>query len=586
MPCPGQPASLLIEGRPAPLPLERPAMNVPADVNYTFSNAQLERLGNYGTVRRHDAGAVLVKEGDIQADCLVTLSGETHILVATTDGESRAGWMEAGQFSGDVTVLTGQASLATIKMGVSGDVLHIAFADLQKLLVEQSDLSDALITTLTARRAFARDRNDGTVIVIGHAQDRLVFTARDYLSKFGVPHMWLAPETDPLAARIMDARGIAQSDLPVVLRGQSHVLAQPTAQDLAQAFGFDLLPDGACADVIVVGAGPAGLAASVYAASEGLSVLALDAGNPGGQAGTSSKIENYLGFPTGVSGQELTERAVVQALKFGVSLTSPAKASALERDGDAFCLSLEDGRKVRSKSIVIATGAQYQRLPLDNLERYEGRGIYYGATPMEAQLCGGMEVALVGAGNSAGQGAVFLSETAKHVHVVYRRADIRDTMSEYLVRRLEETPNITLHPETQISELHGLSGAQGESDDRLTAVTFENTATGETSRCDAPFVFMFVGARPFTGWLPDEMTCDDHGFVLTGAALSNLHLVKAGWSLDRMPSEYETSWPRVFAVGDVRAGSVKRVASAVGQGSVVVSALHQALAHIDAEGRG
>jgi thioredoxin reductase (NADPH) len=357
------------------------------------------------------------------------------------------------------------------------------------------------------------------------------------------------------------------------------VLIRPTASEISHAFGFDLLQDGASADVIVVGAGPAGLAASVYAASEGLSVIAIDAGNPGGQAGTSSKIENYLGFPTGVSGQELTERAVIQALKFGVSLTAPVKAASLAQDSEGFSIELTDGRTIGSKAVVIATGAQYQRLPLENIERFEGRGIYYGATPMEAQLCGGSEVVVVGAGNSAGQGAVFLSGSAKRVHVMYRRSDIRDTMSEYLVKRLEETPNITLHPETEISALHGLDGGD-ELDDRLVSITHKNRSTGEIESCDAPFVFLFVGAKPFTGWLPSDMTCDKTGFVKTGVDLANLDLVKAGWAMERKPTEYETSWPRVYAVGDVRAGSVKRVASAVGQGSVVVSHIHQAIAEL------
>lgn len=552
-------------------------MPAPADVNYTFSAAQLDQLKVYGDVRYHDAGTPLVSEGQLRADLLITLSGETHIFVATPEGSQRVGWMEAGQFSGDIGVLTGQAALATVDMGAAGKVLHIPYASFQRLLVEQSGLSDILISTLTARRAFARNRNQGTVIVIGAAQDRMVFTARDLLSKYGVPHMWLSPGIDALAARILEARGIAPSDLPVVIRGASRVLKQPDTAALSDAFGFDLLPDGAAADVIVVGAGPAGLAASVYAASEGLSVLAVDAGSPGGQAGTSSKIENYLGFPTGVSGQDLTERAVVQALKFGVSLAAPVAASALQREGDGFCLTLKDGRALQARSIVIATGAQYQRLPIENIERFEGRGIYYGATPMEAQLCRGTQVAVVGAGNSAGQGAIFLSQSAKTVHVLYRRADIRETMSEYLVRRLEETPNIILHPQTQVAQLHGVEGAD-EPQDRLVACSFKDAAAGKTMKCETPFVFLFVGARPFTQWLPSDLTCDTHGFVRTGADLSNIDLVKAGWALERMPSEYETSWPRVYAVGDVRAGSVKRVASAVGQGSVVVSAIHQALA--------
>ena len=553
---------------------------VPADVNYTFTPQQIEILKGYGEVRTHAKDAVLTEEGHTHQDFLVTLSGETHIFVETPEGPKRLGWMEPGQFTGDISVITGAAALVRVTMGEAGELLHIAHDRLQDLLVSNSELSDIIVRTLTARRAFARNADHGSVIVIGAPQDRLVFTARDLLSKFGIPHRWLSPETDPLAERLLAAKGIDPADLPVVFRGGSQVLVRPTASEISHAFGLDLLQDGAEADVIVVGAGPAGLAASVYAASEGLSVITIDSGNPGGQAGTSSKIENYLGFPTGVSGQELTDRAVIQAQKFGVSLTAPVKASSLERKGDGFCVGLSDGRKIGSKAVVIATGAQYQRLPLENIERFEGRGIYYGATPMEAQLCGGSEVVVVGAGNSAGQGAVFLSASATKVHVLYRRADIRETMSEYLVKRLEETPNIILHPETEISALHGTVDAD-EKDDRLVSITHTHRSTGETGTCAAPFVFLFVGAKPFTQWLPQNMSCDRTGFVKTGADLQNLDLVKAGWSMERMPSDYETSWPRVYAVGDVQAGSVKRVASAVGQGSVVVSHIHRAIAELE-----
>ncbi|MGB3626738.1 MAG: FAD-dependent oxidoreductase, partial [Henriciella sp.] len=476
-----------------------------------------------------------------------------------------------------ISVLTGQASLARVEMGDEGDVLHISHADFQRLLVENSALSDVFVRTFTARRAFAHEAAHGSTIVIGDAHDRDVFAARNLLSKHMVPHTWLDPAKDALAKRIMEAREIGESDLPVVIRGRSRIMSRPTVAELSEAYGLDLLPDGSCADVIVVGAGPAGLAASVYAASEGLSVVTLDTDGPGGQAGTSSKIENYLGFPMGVSGRELAARASIQAQKFGARIAAPAHATGLEKIGEDYCVTLADGRKLQSRAVVIATGAQYRRLPIENLERFEGRGIYYGATPMEAQLCGGQEVAIVGAGNSAGQGAVFLSHTAKAVHVLYRRPDIRETMSEYLVRRLEEAPNIHLHPSTEIEALHGIEGAD-PADDRLVDATFRNRTAGTSERCPTPFVFLFIGAAPFTEWLPSHMSCDEKGFVKTGPDLANIDLVRAGWALERMPTRYETSWPRIYAVGDVRIGSVKRVASSVGEGSVVVSDIHRALA--------
>lgn len=551
----------------------------PADVNYTFSDAELDQLMAYGEVRRHAAGTVLTAEGASRTDALVTLSGETHIFVEMADEPRRLGFMERGQFAGDITVLTGQAALARTEMGVAGEVLHIPFDRFQRLLVENSALSDVFVRVLTARREFGRASGNASTVVIGPAQDRLVFTARDLLGKHGIPHVWLDPDADAAAAALMQTRGVTADLLPVVLRGTSEVLVRPSVNDISRAFGLDLLPDGATADVIVVGAGPAGLAASVYAASEGLTVLTLDAEGPGGQAGTSSKIENYLGFPTGVSGRELAERASIQAQKFGARIASPVKAASLEKDGQAYCVALADGRKLRAKAVVVATGAQYRRLPIDNVERYEGRGIYYGATPMEAQLCSGKEVAIVGAGNSAGQGAVFLSQTARAVHLVYRRANIRETMSEYLVRRLEEMPNIQLHPQKEINALHGVEGAAPD-EDRLTATTFVDARTGEEMTYPTPFVFLFIGAAPFTRWLPDTVARDGSDFLKTGPDIGNLELVKAGWTLDRMPTRYETSWPRIYAVGDVRTGSVKRVASAVGEGSVVVSDVHRAIAGI------
>jgi len=556
------------------------ASRAPADVNYTFSDAELAALMPYGEARWHEEGEVLVSEGERGGDCLVTLSGETHIFVDDMDGPVRLGWMERGQFSGDIGVLTGQAALARTTMGKAGKVLHIPFAAFQRLLVENSALSDVFVRTLSARRAFALAREGYSVIVIGSALDRSVFALRDFLTRHGLPHAWLDPDANPLAAPIMEANGLARDALPAVVLSASRVMIQPTVSALAEYFGSDLLPDGAAADVIVVGAGPAGLAAAVYAASEGLTVVTLDAEAPGGQAGTSSKIENYLGFPMGVSGRELADRAAIQAQKFGVRLAAPVKVSALERlDSGCHCVSTLDGRKLEARAVVIASGAQYQRLPVEDAEIYEGRGLYYGASPLEAQLCANADVVIVGAGNSAGQGAVFLARTARHVHVLYRRADIRGTMSEYLVRRLEEQPNITLHPETQISGLDGT----GQGDLKRLRALKAKSPQGEFE-IEAGFVFLFIGAVPFTGWLPPGLARDTKGFVKTGTQIEPRELVRAGWAADRMPSAYETSLERVYAVGDVRSASVKRVASAVGEGSVVVSAVHAALAEFGRPG--
>lgn len=547
-----------------------------ADVNHDFTDAELLELVAYGAVESHKAGDLLVAEGTMAPDCIVTLSGQTDIFASTDEGRKRVGWMERGQFAGDLSVLTGQRHLSRVEMGADGEILRIAHADFQRLIAANSHYSDIFVRVLSARREFSNHRGFAVVIVIGAAMDRSVYALRDLLAKHGVAHRWFDPAEGPVAAHLMAERGLTEAQLPVVILGAADVLAQPTPEQLAAGLGLDLLPDGATADVIVVGSGPGGLAAAVYAASEGLTVIAIDSLAPGGQAGTSSKIENYLGFPTGISGNELARRATVQAQKFGARIVAPVRGSAIDRDGDAYCLSLADGRRLRSRAVVIASGAQYQRLPIDGIEHYEGRGIFYGATPMEAQLCGNAEVTVVGAGNSAGQGAIYLANSARKVHVVFRRSSLRETMSEYLVKRLEEHPNIELHASTDVVGLHG--------EDRLDGLTYRCRESGAESGCGCSFLFLFLGASPNTGWLPKEMVCDERGFVKTGVDIAPVELVKAGWSLDRMPSRYETSWPRIYAIGDVRKGSVKRVASSVGEGSVVVSDIHQALAEIGAAG--
>lgn len=545
----------------------------PTDVNFTFTPAQIDQIRPYGTVAAYPAGAPLIDEGDTAVDLIVTLSGHTDVTVQTPDGPRRIGFMEPGQFTGDIGVLTGQASLATVTMGAAGEALRIAHADLLRLLSDHSDFSDIFVRTLTARRAFARESDLGMIVIIGAAYDAQAFAIRDLLTRHGAPHRWLDAETEPLAAQMLAAKDLSTDDLPVLIVGRSRVMARPAIADVVSAFGFDRLPDDSEADVLVIGAGPAGLAASVYAGSEGLSVVTLDGAAPGGQAGASSKIENYLGFPTGVSGRDLADRAAIQAQKFGVRLTSPAAAAALEADeAGRYRLRLTDGRAIRARAVVVATGARYRRPTIKGRGDYEGRGLYYGASPMEAQLCGGSDVAVVGAGNSAGQGAMFLTQHARHVHVLYRRQDIRETMSDYLVRRLEEAPNVSLHPRAQIAGLHG-NGAAARDKLRLAAIDMA-TPEGEV-RLAIPFVFLFIGAEPCSDWLPDGVRRDEKGFVKTGAQLNADDL--GAWPLERGPTQYETSWPRVYAVGDIRAGSVKRVASAVGEGSVVVSAIHRAL---------
>lgn len=550
-------------------PLPKTPSTAPGEVNQRFTAEEIAQMQPYGAVRRHAAGDVLFQEGDTEIDCIVLLSGQLDLYLNERGLERRVGWLEPGQFVGDGALLSGRAAIVEARMEEAGEVLHIPRGSFQRLLARESRLSDLFVNSILARQAWLRSTGRTNVTVVGSAYSRESFAVRDLLQRNGVNFHWLDVDTDPQLVGALEAKGIRLEDLRVVFRGGSLRLLRPSQADLVSAFGLDLLGDGECADVVVVGAGPGGLAASVYGASEGLSVLTLDVGGAGGQAASSSKIENYLGFPTGLSGRELTERALLQAEKFGARIVGTVEVESLERDGSDYCVRLKGGRCMGARAVVLASGMRYRRLPLANLEQFEGRGVYYGATPMEAQLCAGSRVAVVGAGNSAGQGAMFLAQTALEVHVLYRRPDIRETMSEYLVSRLESLPNVFLHPETEIEALRGSEGRLGEIGCRV--------GESEEMALETPFVFLFIGAKPCSEWLPEAIAKDEGGFIKTGAALTPRDLVKAGWTLERMPSLYETSWPRVYAVGDVRAGSIKRVASAVGEGSVCVQFIHQAL---------
>ncbi|MEL6361543.1 MAG: FAD-dependent oxidoreductase [Pseudomonadota bacterium] len=539
-----------------------------ADKNYRLQDPEIDRLKKYGEVRSHQEGDILFAPGDQEIDFLVILSGQLDVVLEENGDEVRVGWLEPKQFTGDVGLITRQRSRFLGRMAIEGEVLHVSPEQLRQLLVADTELSDILVSTFIARRAWQRAENKASAVLVGHSLDRDAFTIRDLLSRHSIPHLWIEIENEDQATPVLDRIGLTVDDAPILILGANVYLKKPTIAEVSETLGLNLLPESACADVVVVGAGPAGLASSVYAASEGLSVVTIDGMAPGGQAGTSSKIENYLGFPSGISGRDLADRASVQAQKFGARIAAPVTADELVTEDDAYVLKLKDGRQLNARAVIIATGADYRRLPIDNLEDYEGRGVYYGATAMEAQICQGSRVAIVGAGNSAGQGAVFLSKSAQDVHVFYRRANIRDTMSEYLVTRLEQTPNIHLHPE---SEITGIDGCEN----RIRSLRMSSPDGPAT--LDANFLFLFIGAAPCSDWLPSSVARDEKGFIKTGPTIANLDLVRASWSLDRMPTLFETSLPRVYAVGDVRSGSVKRVASGVGEGSIVIQFVHQAI---------
>jgi thioredoxin reductase (NADPH) len=411
----------------------------------------------------------------------------------------------------------------------------------------------------------------GDAILIGSTHSADTLRIKAFLSRNGHPYTYIDVETDQGVQEFLEHFHVTVDDIPILICHDQPPLLNPSNFEVANCLGFNAEIDGERVyDVIVVGAGPAGLASAVYAASEGLDVLVLEGNAPGGQAGSSSRIENYLGFPMGISGQDLAGRAFVQAEKFGANIVIARHAVKLDCKTQPMVIECCDGSNLRTQTLIVATGAEYRRLSIPNLEKYEGNGVYYGATHVEAQLCGRDEVIVVGGGNSAGQAAVFLSEAAEHVHVVVRSNGLSETMSRYLVRRIEESPKITLRTCTQIEALDG--------EDRLQRVTWRNLNTNETESRKIRHLFSMIGARPNTQWLEGCVAVDNGGFVKTGVELSASDAEHAGWPLRRRPYLFETTLPRVFAVGDVRAGSVKRVASAVGEGSVVVQLIHKVLA--------
>ena len=412
------------------------------------------------------------------------------------------------------------------------------------------EMSDIIVTVLAGRRRRLLESNESSLTVIGAEESRDLRRIVAFAGRNRIPVRML-PLKDEEAVHTAEVCAIVP-DKPAVIFGTNQVIEDPTPEKIARLLGLDLdVADGTIFDVLIVGGGPAGIAAGVYAGSEGLSALVLDDLAIGGQAGQSSRIENYMGFPTGISGADLCWRGEVQALKFGTRFAVPRRAEALARQEDgSFRATLDDGRKVCARAIVVATGVQYRRLPIDRIEHFEGSGIYYAATDVEARYCRNTEVVVIGGGNSAGQAAMFLSRTARHVHVLVRGPSLAASMSDYLLSRLEKDPRITIHYRAEMTALHG--------EDRLEAVTIRDHGNAQDWRIDTRAVFVMVGAAPNTGWLSGLVALDNKGFVLTGQAAGTI-------------SDYETSTPGIFAVGDVRAGSVKRVASAVGEGSVVIS---------------
>jgi thioredoxin reductase (NADPH) len=455
-------------------------------------------------------------------------------------------------------------------MGLAGDVIEIDREDMQQIVQTDVSIGNVLMGAFIHRRLELIAQHKGDVVLIGSAHSSGTLRIKEFLTRNGHPFAYWDLDRDKEAQLLMDRFHIRVDDIPVLICRNKAVLKNPSNQQVSECLGLNpQIDEGKIRDVVVVGAGPAGLAAAVYAASEGLDVIVIESMAPGGQAGSSSKIENYLGFPTGISGQRLAGRAYAQAQKFGAQLV--IARSAVKLSGTRpYKIETDDGHFVRAKTVVIATGAQYRKLPLENLSKFEGTGVYFGATFIEAQLCANEEAIVIGGGNSAGQAAVFLADTCKCVHMFVRSNNLAETMSKYLIRRIEESPKIKLHVCTEVVGLEG--------NGRLERVEWLDKNTGEKQIQDIRHIFLMTGAAPNTEWLSGCVALDDKGFVLTGSDLSSDDLKASGWPLTRHPFLLETNRPGVLAVGDVRSGNVKRVASAVGEGSISIHLAHKALA--------
>src|SRR6266567_2723144 len=532
---------------------------------------QQARVLTHGRLRKVTTGEVVIGPDTQGIKFFVVVQGKLEVLRLNENREQPYAVCGPGMFTGELNMLSGRRSLVRIRASEPGELIEIERAALRGLVQTDSELSDIFLRAFILRRLQLIARGIGDLILIGsnHALD--TFRIKEFLTRNYQPYEYIDLEREAEVQELLDRFHVAIADLPVLICRRHVVLRNPSNEEIVNCLGFNEGIDQAhVRDLIVVGAGPAGLAAAVYGASEGLDVLVLESNSPGGQAGASSKIENYLGFPTGISGHELAGRAYAQAQKFGAQMLIAKDAKGLACARRPYAVLIGDGQQVPARTVVIASGAQYRRLQLENLSKFEGAGVYYGATHLEAQLCGGEEVMVVGGGNSSGQAAVFLAQTTRRVYLLVRSEGLAKTMSRYLIRRIEETPNIELHTNTEVVALEG--------NDHLERVTWRNNQTGQTESRNIAHLFSMTGAVPNSPWLGGCVVCDQRGFIKTGLDLTTEDLAKAKWPLKRPPYLLETSLPGVFAVGDIRGGNVKRVASAVGEGSIALSFVHQVLA--------
>jgi thioredoxin reductase (NADPH) len=509
--------------------------------------AILRRAGREETT---PPGGTIFPLGEPVDRFLYLLEGEAEAVVPMTGARYGDATLGPGQFAGEIAFLTGGRSVLPMRAVTACRWIAVPREDMLRLMGHHPEMSDIVVTVFAARRRRLLESNQSALTLVGMEEDRRLREVAGFAGRNRIPYRTVEGDSDEARA-IRERCGVAPG-AALMLFGPDRVVDDPTPATVARLYGMDVEVDpDEVFDVIVVGGGPAGVAAGVYAGAEGLCALVIEDATIGGQAGTSSRIENYMGFPTGISGADLCWRGEVQAMKFGTRFAVPRRARSIARREDgAWCVTMDDGAVACARAVIVACGVQYRRLPLDRLEQFEGAGVYYAATDVEARFCRDAEVAVIGGGNSAGQAAMFLSRYARHVHVLVRGEGLAASMSSYLSQRLEAAAGVTIHYRTQVAALHG--------EDGLEAITIRDRMAGQDWRLPTRALFVMVGAAPNTGWLGDHVRTDAGGFVLTGEAIG------AG-------SPFETSAPGIFAVGDVRAGSVKRVASAVGEGSVVIS---------------
>src|SRR5438128_3994548 len=551
--------------------LSPPPGSTPSEMFPVLNSAQKARVLAHGQHRTVEQGEIVVELNQHVTKFFVVVSGQLHVLQVSNNQEHVVAVCNPGMFTVELNVLSGRRGLVRIRAAEKSELIEIEREALQALVETDSELSDIFLRAFILRRLELIAREVGDIVLIGSSHLLDTLRIKEFLTRNYQPYSYIDLDRDADVQEMLDRFSLSIDDLPVLICRGTAVLRNPTNEEITQCLGFNEGIDQAhVRDLIIVGAGPAGLAAAVYAASEGLDVLVLESSGPGGQAGASSKIENYLGFPTGISGHELAGRAYAQAQKFGAQMLIAKDAKGLACARRPYAVLIGDGQHVPARTVVIASGAQYRRLQLENLSKFEGAGVYYGATHLEAQLCDGEEVIVVGGGNSAGQAAVFLAQTARRVYMLVRSSGLATSMSRYLIRRIEESPKIALRTHTELTALEG--------NGQLERGKWRNSQTGQTESRNIAHVFSMTGAVPNSAWLGGCVACDEAGFINAGLDLTTEDLAKAKWPLNRAPYLLETSLPGVFAVGDIRGGNLKRVASAVGEGSIVVSFVHQVLA--------